>query len=417
MIKALVSLLLSCIVFFVWNGRDDRIQHIAFSYGETIEREINAIIRQLDLLKSFQEVHKDKFTFSQYNHIGDSIFQKRDFVYFTYLPNGIFEYIYPPKKIKRKFNLYNWGDKKEISFKASKQRDISIFIEPLHIMDDKLGIIIRNPVSIISNESVNFEHWGFINALIDVKEFLSTFNFKYNYMIMVKNGDNEKLVFRTMNYSPYSKYFYKSSTFKIKNLEWTIYVERPVSTIYFDVCLFMLFYSFVFISIKYAERKRSYDKLIQKERFEDSLTGLYNSRKLSVHLDEYISKRESFLILYMDLNDFKPVNDTYGHDVGDELLKAFSGRLSHLFSNDAFVSRIGGDEFVMVFKGEYSANEIDNFIKRIKLRSNEVFKIDNYLINVSTSIGYAAFPIEKNKKDEVIKLADSRMYQDKNGRV
>ncbi|WP_220771026.1 GGDEF domain-containing protein, partial [Shewanella sp. MBTL60-007] len=198
-----------------------------------------------------------------------------------------------------------------------------------------------------------------------------------------------------------------------KNSKLTILVEKPISYLLYDMFLFFFFSLFFFIVFHYIEKIKRYHELVEKERFQDSLTGLYNSRKLSIYLDKIISKQEPFLMLYMDLNGFKIVNDTYGHDVGDKLLKAFSGRISHSFSDDTFVSRIGGDEFVMVFNGEHTDEHRANFIAKIKQIAKQVFRIGNLFINISTSVGYAKFPIEKNKKEEIVKLADMRMFQDK----
>ena len=146
----------------------------------------------------------------------------------------------------------------------------------------------------------------------------------------------------------------------------------------------------------------------------DALTGLYNERYLSERLKRNGKLRKKFAMFYLDLDRFKPVNDTYGHDMGDRLLKAVSRRLCKCIRKTDYAFRIGGDEFSLIIEeGNINDEFCEMMVRRIKRVIDRPFDIEGRLLSVDTSCGYAIYPEHSQKIDEIRIMADHRMYEDK----
>lgn len=146
----------------------------------------------------------------------------------------------------------------------------------------------------------------------------------------------------------------------------------------------------------------------------DALTGLYNERYLSERLKRNGKLHKKFAMFYLDLDRFKPVNDTYGHDMGDRLLKAVSRRLCKCIRKTDYAFRIGGDEFSLIIEeGNINDEFCEMMVRRIKRVIDRPFNIEGRLLSVDTSCGYAIYPEHSQKIDEIRIMADHRMYEDK----
>lgn len=146
----------------------------------------------------------------------------------------------------------------------------------------------------------------------------------------------------------------------------------------------------------------------------DVLTGLKNRRALVESLEQCMSRakrnKTKLSVLFLDLNRFKPINDTYGHDVGDHVLKETARRLKEATREHDLLARLGGDEFIVVLEGTF---ELEKAIARIKKIINMPFELEKKMVTVGVSIGHAIFPDDSHYAGELIKLADKNMYRDK----
>ena len=149
----------------------------------------------------------------------------------------------------------------------------------------------------------------------------------------------------------------------------------------------------------------------------DALTGLVNRRALFDRLAlEVRHARRSGKILslfFLDLNNFKPVNDEFGHAIGDRLLTKVAQRLLENTRDTDTVARFGGDEFVVIFTEASGTEEVKSFARKLKQVFATPFLIDETKIPVQCSQGYACFPEEANSVSELLELADKRMYEQK----
>lgn len=149
----------------------------------------------------------------------------------------------------------------------------------------------------------------------------------------------------------------------------------------------------------------------------DSLSGLYNRLSLFEKIDWLISKSkrdgDRFAILFIDLDDFKNINDFLGHDVGDEVLKIVANSIQNSVRDIDFVARIGGDEFVVVLPKYENNMQIVEVADRIIKNVSSPISINDKSFSVGASIGIVTYPKDGEDKTELIKHADIAMYKAK----
>ena len=158
---------------------------------------------------------------------------------------------------------------------------------------------------------------------------------------------------------------------------------------------------------------------LQESAFTDGLTGLYNRKYLEEHSKRLISqaKRDNFNIgiLLLDMDHFKAVNDEYGHDIGDKVLKELSRILNETLRESDVIIRYGGEEFIVLLvniKTEEDALNVANKIRE-KVKENEIDVYAGSKLRKTISIGLSMFPDDSNNFDSVIKNADIALYEAK----
>ena len=166
-----------------------------------------------------------------------------------------------------------------------------------------------------------------------------------------------------------------------------------------------------------TERKKMEEE-IRRLAYIDPLTGLPNRRLLLDRLAQTLSRAKRYqfssAIMFLDLDNFKQINDTLGHDVGDELLKEVAVRLSTCVRNDDTVSRPGGDEFIIVLSEITHADDAALVAGKIIKAINVPVQIADNTLQVSTSIGIAVYPINgSDNAQELMMKADESMYSAK----
>lgn len=160
---------------------------------------------------------------------------------------------------------------------------------------------------------------------------------------------------------------------------------------------------------------------LETKNLRDSLTKLPNRLCFQQHLNSAAKRSDrlgsSFALAYIDLDGFKPINDQYGHTIGDNVLTKVAERLNATMRSCDFVARIGGDEFVAII-GEIKSNEdISPILERMLNSIKEPFMVNDILIEISCSIGIAIYP-KDGDLDKLIVNADTAMYKAKeNGRA
>ena len=167
------------------------------------------------------------------------------------------------------------------------------------------------------------------------------------------------------------------------------------------------------------ERKKIEEKL-HKLSYMDELTGIANRRQFMNHLDQVITDSQhhqrSFAVLFIDLDHFKAINDTYGHEYGDQLLVEATERMQANLRETDLVARLGGDEFVilleMISVPEKAIDIANEVIQSVSLP----YEINNKTLTIGTSIGVSLYPQHDDEAGGLLKKADKALYTAKESR-
>jgi diguanylate cyclase (GGDEF)-like protein/PAS domain S-box-containing protein len=165
-----------------------------------------------------------------------------------------------------------------------------------------------------------------------------------------------------------------------------------------------------------TSQKREKKHLLQLAQI-DPLTGLANRagflHKLGAAMHQHEHEPRLLALMYIDIDHFKPVNDTHGHQVGDALLKAFSARLAQTLRTSDTIARLGGDEFTIILEQLARAEDASVLAAKIVSAMQKPFELDGVTVSVSASIGLAYFREGLISPDALIKEADMLLYQAK----
>jgi len=166
-----------------------------------------------------------------------------------------------------------------------------------------------------------------------------------------------------------------------------------------------------------SDRKMAEEKIRQLAYY-DTLTGLPNRGMFQERLHQSLSQaqrdNEKVNLIFLDLDHFKDINDTLGHEVGDKLLHLVANRLSACIRESDLLARLGGDEFVVVCQVLESQESVAAVLQRIQGIFTDPFDIDGHQIYTSASIGIAVFPDDSQDASTLFRCADTAMYQAKN---
>ncbi|MBM7866492.1 EAL domain-containing protein [Heliobacterium gestii] len=171
-----------------------------------------------------------------------------------------------------------------------------------------------------------------------------------------------------------------------------------------------------------AKRLRSYlndlqdiNQAIHHQAHHDALSGLANRRQFHKRLEELLALagKDPFAILFIDLDRFKDINDTFGHSIGDLLLKEVAGRLSTCLSQSDTIARIGGDEFTVILIHPRCDKEVREAAQQVLDRIGEPFYIRGHEFYICASIGVSRYPVDGKDKEALVRAADTAMYHAK----
>ncbi|MGA7857414.1 MAG: GGDEF domain-containing protein [Terracidiphilus sp.] len=161
------------------------------------------------------------------------------------------------------------------------------------------------------------------------------------------------------------------------------------------------------------ESRKLYSDLLRRSEF-DLLTDIHNRFSLEKHLDAQIekSRREAsiFGLIYVDLDDFKLVNDLHGHRIGDVFLQEVTERMKHQLRPHDLLARLGGDEFAVLVSAVHSRAEVEEIVHRLEGSLSGAMKIEGVVLRASASFGIAIYPEDGTTKDSLLSAGDAAMY-------
>jgi len=162
-----------------------------------------------------------------------------------------------------------------------------------------------------------------------------------------------------------------------------------------------------------TERDQLIDDLA-RQSLSDTLTGLPNRRALDAEMDKALARAERqerlLAVAFLDLDAFKPINDTYGHDAGDDLLKEMARRLQGAVRRTDTVARLGGDEFVLLLEGLRDMDELNQVLARLQATIAQPFLIQGKEFSLQASLGLTMYPFDEADAGLLLRHADQAMY-------
>ncbi len=422
--KKFYIIMLFCSVLFAsfqahkfWEGTHKKEQEVAVLYAGRIQSVVQEIVDDGRVLQEMFNLFPGALSKKNFDDISRIIFNSQYYVFISYQPEGVVQYIYPEEK-------YEWTVGMDVLTEKHSREDAiyaknsgrTIFAGPYKTGNIE-AIVSRRPVFHYTADGKR-EFWGFISVGFDVEKILkdvigigtlANFDFEYGVYTIFKGqavevGSSEgfdkdkgyKRIF-TLGDQTWSLYLYDKSKIEQLNI---VFLSFLVS---YTVLATIMYYIIKKFELKHLKSK--------KLSYMDVLTSAYNRKMVEEYIEQrQLTPKDAFTLFYMDLNDFKPVNDVHGHEVGDKLLVAFVERMRHNFKADSVVARMGGDEFVLILQQEFSETALKSIIARIDALSKKQFYIDTLNINISSSIGFGQFPQEGNSMAEILAKADERMY-------
>jgi len=169
--------------------------------------------------------------------------------------------------------------------------------------------------------------------------------------------------------------------------------------------------------IALEEERKKQAELMQHQAYHDTLTGLPNRTLFQDRLEQTIitakRNKEKMALLFIDLDQFKKINDTLGHHIGDEVLIEASKRFKDVLREEDTLSRLGGDEFTVILKNLKSEKSAATVAQKLVESMKKPLKIKKNLLHLSSSIGISIYPSDASNQEDLLKFADAAMYKAK----
>ena len=398
------------------NQRHILAQLNATTYGERIKNEIADGIGITDTLEQILisengEIHQ--FETIAGNLMSDSIESVQ------LAPNGVVTDIYPAEGNEAgKIDLLHDKDRKEISWYA-RDNHATITQGPFELKQGGYGIAVRNPVY-LKDKSGQEYFWGFTIVILRVPDIFSDAvialsNFGYEYKILKTDtpwSDTYKVVYQSDGQIDHPV----SYAFTVGDGTWKLEVTPKtgwrnntlliiISGMFLTISLLLSVLTRVWLVAK--EHKNKYKILART----DSLTNIYNRYGFDELAEKIISKNPQthFVAALLDIDDFKFINDIYGHSYGDKALKSLADSMKAFFPSDALLGRNGGDEFCILLPNctfKEADKQLQQFTKLPKTFSYHGKELAFYI-----SLGYAEYPTFAASPSQLMRCADAALYE------
>ena len=423
LVPLIVFLLGMCLVGFIvyktdthekWQRRTTAQLNVS-TYGERIKNEITNGIAITDALK--QVLISENGDINQFDTIAENlIFDSIDSVQLA--PDGVVTDIYPAEGNEAgKIDLLHDKDRGRISCYARDNHTI-ITQGPFELKQGGYGIAVRNPVY-LNDENGQEYFWGFTIVILRVPDIFSDSihalsGFGYEYRLSKTEtpwSDTYKIVYQSDGQMTQPV----SYDFTIGKENWTFEVTPEsgwrnntliitVSTIFTAITLLLSGLTRVWLVSK--ENKNKFQILART----DSLTGIYNRYGFDQSAEKMMDKnpKAHFVAALLDIDDFKFINDIYGHAYGDKALKSLADSMKTFFPSDALLGRNGGDEFCILLQN-YTCEDAKELLQQFTgLPKTFSYKGKEQSFNIS--LGYAEYSTFAASRSQLMRCADAALY-------
>lgn len=388
----------------------------AVTYGQRIENDIENGIEITDTLKQLlingngQIINFSKVAENLMSYSIQSV---------QLAPNGVVTDIYPEEGNEAgKIDLLNDSYRGEISNYA-KDHNITITQGPIELKQGDSGLVVRNPIY-LEDENGREYFWGFTIVILRVPEIFedstnALSKFKYNYRLSreasvldkkyVEVDANCDKMIRPVTYN-----------LTVGKEKWKLEImpragwsnSKTLYLIFFGgLSLVLLLTGLTIVLFLLDESRVELKELAHK----DGLTKLYNRYGFDEMAEKMISKnpKEHCVAILLDVDDFKLINDMYGHAYGDKALISLSENMQKFFSSSALLGRNGGDEFCILLPNCTMEEVKESLIEFTKTPKTFTYKGQTYSFCIS--LGYAEYPNNAIERSQLMRCADTALYE------
>ena len=423
LVPLIVFLLSMCLVGFIvyktdthekWQRRTTAQLNVS-TYGERIKNEITNGIAITDALK--QVLISENGDIKQFDTIAENLIS--DSIESVQLaPDGVVTDIYPAEGNEAgKIDLLHDKDRGRISCYARDNHTI-ITQGPFELKQGGYGIAVRNPVY-LNDENGQEYFWGFTIVILRVPDIFSDSihalsGFGYEYRLS-KTETPWSDTYKTVYQSDGQMTQPVSYDFTIGKENWTFEVTPEsgwrnntliitVSTIFTAITLLLSGLTRVWLVSK--ENKNKFQILART----DSLTGIYNRYGFDESAEKMMDKnpKAHFVAALLDIDDFKFINDIYGHAYGDKALKSLADSMKTFFPSDALLGRNGGDEFCILLQNHTCEDAKELLQQFTGLPKTFSYKGNEQSFNIS--LGYAEYSTFAASRSQLMRCADAALY-------
>ena len=388
----------------------------AMTYTERINGELLEGIGVTDTLKQVVingDGNINKFYDIAANMMDDSIQS------IQIAPNGVVTEIYPEDVNESgKIDLINDSDRGEIS-RYARDNDTVIMQGPFELKQGGYGIAVRNPVY-LKDENGQKSFWGFTIVILKVPEIfsdsveaLSNFGYKYSLQKCASPWDD---MYEWVYGSKKELNDPVIYDFDVYGDKWRLEI-LPKSGFYNNNYLIYMFIGGVIIVLLLTgliaalifinENRKNFKKLAVT----DTLTGIYNRLGFDDQVEQYMRQnpQKHCVMAMLDIDDFKLVNDVYGHAAGDGVLQKLAESMKQYFSKDVILGRNGGDEF-SIFMPDCTVVEVKPFLKKFTEETRN-FYCKGEAHTFTISLGFAEYPVLADDRSQLMHCADKALYE------
>lgn len=334
-------------------------------------------------------------------------------------PNGVVTEIYPEEGNESgKIDLINDSGRGAIS-RYARDNDTVIMQGPFELKQGEYGIAVRNPVY-LDDENGQKNFWGFAIIILKVPdifsasvEALSDFGYKYSLQKSAAPWDDSYEWVYGSNKELNDPVIYD---FDVYGDKWRLEI-LPKSGFYNNNYLIYMFIGGVIIVllltgltaalISINENRKNFKRLAVT----DALTGIYNRHGFDEQVEQYMRQnpQKHCVVAMLDIDDFKLVNDVYGHAAGDGALKKLAESMKQYFSKDVILGRNGGDEF-SIFMPDCTVVEVKPFLKKFTEETRKFYcKGEERAFTIS--LGFAEYPVFADDRSQLMRCADTALYE------
>lgn len=404
-----------------------RLEHLITDKGIKISEAISIPVNQLYTVASY--IERNNGSLNNIEDLAATVVNSEYVRNLIIAPNGIISNVYPEIEEHKQLIGYDYYDK---SHEGNTEAIIAAFSKKLllagpftTVVGDK-AISGRLPVY-LPDEMGNEVFWGILSITLKYPLVMESTNIDtlteqgYTYELWHNNTDTGKreVIMSNGVIDDNDKYIDKS--IQVQNADWNLRISPiPKWYQYTETWTYILLSIVISIMVSFIVLKNRELGIVKKELellvHYDSLTKVLNREGLFHNFKKIIKLKKKFMIHYIDLNNFKQINDIHGHATGDEVLVEFAQRFNKHINNGLFFSRIGGDEFILVNIIDSSSEQkmADFWDTVYKEFEAPISSVNDEELYISFSRGTASYSPDLDNIDDVISKADRHMYQEKN---